>query len=96
MRYFHRTSLPPADVLARADSFFGSRAQPGESAAARRAFRYAGGSISIDVAAEGGHYTLITVTTDQVGESEVDKMAKRYLAEVHTGVHPQHEVRGAY
>ena len=29
--------------------------------------------------AEGGHYTLVTVETNQVGESEADKLAKRFL-----------------
>jgi hypothetical protein len=38
----------------------------------------------------------VSVTTDQVGESEVDKLAKRFLATVHAGADPGHEVRGAY
>ena len=32
----------------------------------------------------------------QDGEAEVDKLAKRFLAEVHRLVEPAHEVRGAY
>jgi hypothetical protein len=52
--------------------------------------------VTITVRAEGGHYTLIEVMTDQVGESEMDKLAKRFLAEVHRLVEPTHEVRGAY
>jgi hypothetical protein len=96
MRYFHRTSLPPAEVLSQADAFFGSRAQPLEAGGPGRAYRYAGGTVTVRAGAEGGHYTLITVTTDQVGESEVDKLAKRYLAVVHAAVHQEHQVRGAY
>lgn len=46
--------------------------------------------------AEGGHYTLITVETNQPGESEADKLAKRFLTLVHTLEDPSHEARGAY
>jgi hypothetical protein len=96
MRYFHRTSLPPDDALALADEFFGSRTQTLATVGRRRTFRHAGGTVTIDVRVEGGHYTLVTVTTDQVGESEVDKLAKRFLAGVHAATHQQHQVRGAY
>ncbi len=48
------------------------------------------------VQAEGGHYTLITIETDQPGESELDKLAKRFLTVVHTMANPAHEARGAY
>ena len=48
------------------------------------------------MAAEGGHYTLVTVETDQVGESEADRLVKRFLALVHQKVEPSHVVRGAY
>jgi hypothetical protein len=50
----------------------------------------------VSVRAEGGHYTFIDVLTDQVGESEIDKLAKRFLAELHRKVEPAHELRGAY
>jgi hypothetical protein len=39
---------------------------------------------------------LVEVSTDQVGESELDRLAKRFLAEVHKQVEPTHELRGAY
>jgi hypothetical protein len=48
------------------------------------------------VQAEGGHYTLVTVDTNQVGESEADKLAKRFLTEVHTLEHGSHRPIGAY
>jgi hypothetical protein len=38
----------------------------------------------------------VEVETDQVGESEADKMAKRFLAEVHVLAEPGHSIRGAY
>jgi hypothetical protein len=96
MRYFHRTSISIDDVVAAADVFFGQRMQSTSSQGRHREFRHASGSVLVDVRAEGGHYTLITVETDQVGESEVDKLAKRFLSEVHTKVHEEHHVRGAY
>jgi len=38
----------------------------------------------------------VEVATDQVGESELDKLAKRFLGEVHRLVEPAHITRGAY
>lgn len=96
MRYFHRTSLSLGAVLHEADRFFGSRLTPASSAERRRGYQSALGQVEIEVQAEGGHYTLVTVRTDQVGESEVDRLAKRFLAVVHTRVEPDHELRGAY
>ena len=54
------------------------------------------GRITVTVMAEGGHYTLVTVETDQVGESEADKLAKRFLTKVHTIAEPTHRPIGAY
>jgi hypothetical protein len=96
MRYFHRTSLPPAAVLKVAERYFGGHLSPAGTAARSRAYSGTVGRVTIQVAAEGGHYTLVTVTTDQVGESELDKLAKRFLTMVHKQVEPEHMVRGAY
>jgi hypothetical protein len=96
MRYFHRTSLSPGEVLAAAKGYFGARLAPSEEASRRLGFRGALGKVTITAKAEGGHYTFIDVQTDQVGESELDKVVKRFLAEVHRLVEPAHEVRGAY
>ncbi|MBI1966359.1 MAG: hypothetical protein HYS40_00060 [Gemmatimonadetes bacterium] len=96
MRYFHRTSASPDQVLEAAKAFFGARSTPAEEAPRRRVYSGAIGKVTIAVKAEGGHYTFVEVTTDQVGESEIDKLAKRFLAEVHRIVEPAHEVRGAY
>ena len=54
------------------------------------------GRITVTVMAEAGHYTLVTVETDQVGESEADKYAKRFLTKVHTMAEPTHRPIGAY
>ena len=96
MKYFHRTSVAPDTVMARATAFFGARLTPAEEGARRRRFTGTLGHFSIGVEAEGGHYTRITVETDQPGESEADKLAKRFLATVHTLADPGHVLRGAY
>jgi len=96
MRYFHRTGLAPDRVLEQAQAFFGARLAPAEEAPRRRSYSGAIGRVTISARAEGGHYTFVEVTTDQVGESEIDRLAKRFLAEVHRQVDPTHEVRGAY
>ena len=96
MRYFHRTSATPEQVLEAAKRFFGARLAPQEEAPRRRVYGGAIGKVTIAVKAEGGHYTFVDVTTDQVGEAEIDRLAKRFLAEVHRMVEPTHEVRGAY
>jgi len=96
MRYFHRTPVPIDDVLAAADAFFAQRTQTVATKGRHRTYRHAAGTVMVDVRAEGGHYTHVTVATDQVGESEVDKLAKRFLGTVHTKADPRHELRGAY
>lgn len=96
MRYFHRTSASPAAVLEAATAFFGGRLSPAEESARRRSWRGVMGHVTVAVQAEGGHYTRVEVHTDQVGESELDKLAKRFLGEVHRLADPSHEVRGAY
>ena len=96
MQYFHRTSVPPDEVLAAADEYFGSQMET--LATGRRSRRFSGvlGCLTLEVEAEGGHYTLITLDSDQVGESELDKIAKRFLGRVHQHSHRDHELRGAY
>ncbi|MDH4044155.1 MAG: hypothetical protein OEW06_06835 [Gemmatimonadota bacterium] len=96
MRYFHRTPVPIDDVLAAADTFFGERMQTVTSKGRHRTYRHTAGTVTVDLRVEGGHYTHVTVATDQVGESEVDKLAKRFLGTVHTKAHAAHELRGAY
>ncbi len=76
MRYFHRTQLSPDKVLAEADRHFGLHLEAIEHG--ERARRYNGslGTVGVTVLLEGGHYGHITVETDQVGESDLDKVAK--------------------
>jgi hypothetical protein len=96
MKYFHRTHLPPDEVLAGATEFFGGMLAPVEEEARRRQFAGSIGKIGVSVQSEGGHYTLVTVDTNQVGESEADKLAKRCLTLVHTRAEPGHRPIGAY
>jgi hypothetical protein len=95
MRYFHRTTVPAAEILAEADRHFASLETATQSDRARE-YRGPIGVIRIAVKAEGGHYVHITAETDQMGESEADKSAKRFLSLVHKLAKPSHEVRGAY
>lgn len=96
MQYFHRTSLSPDEVMAEADRFFEQHLPSVTTEARVRKFKGAIGEISMKVEAEGGHYTLITIRTDRVGESEADKLSKRFLSVVHSRVRPDYELRGAY
>jgi hypothetical protein len=96
MKYFHRTHASPEAVLALATEFFGGHLSQVEESPRRRRFSGAIGQVSVTVQAEGGHYMLITVATDQVGESEIDKLAKRFLTIAHSMDEPRHRPIGAY
>jgi hypothetical protein len=96
MKYFHRTHLSPDEVLLAAAQFFGATLAPMEEEPRRRQYAGSIGRIGVSVQAEGGHYTLVTVETNQVGESEADKLAKRFLTLVHTRAEPGHRPIGAY
>jgi hypothetical protein len=96
MKYFHRTSLAPEEVLEGATRFLGASLAPVAEQPRHREFAGSIGRIGVTVQAEGGHYTLVTVETNQVGESEADKLAKRFLTLVHTRAEPGHRPIGAY
>jgi hypothetical protein len=96
MKYFHRTHLSPDDVLTGASQYFGELLAPAGEERRRRHFAGTIGRITVTAQAEGGHYTLVTVETNQVGESEADKLAKRFLTLVHTRAEPSHRPIGAY
>ncbi|MGH7583723.1 MAG: hypothetical protein ACREL5_10910 [Gemmatimonadales bacterium] len=96
MKYFHRTSVPPDRVIEQAAAFFATRMTPAGEAPRRRAFAGSLGSLTVTAGPEGGHNTLVTVTTDQPGESELDKLAKHFLGTVHVLAEPAHVLRGDY
>ena len=74
MKYFHRTSLPPDAVIRRAAGFFSPSLAPVEEGPRRRRFSGALGQLVVLVEPEGGHYTRVTVETNQPGESELDNL----------------------
>ena len=97
MQYFHRAHCAPEDALLFATRFLGARGfavAPGSGDHAR--FTGTRGTVDLHVEIEGGHYTRVTLATSDVGESEVDRVAKRLLAELHAVEEPRHKVRGAY
>jgi hypothetical protein len=96
MRFYHRTSLSPDDVLAEADRYFEAVGTLSDSGVRSRSFSAPVGRISLSVRPEGGHYTRITVETDQVCQGEVEKLAKAFFTAVHMKVHPTHVARGAH
>ncbi len=96
MKYFHRTHLAPDAVMTEANRYFGPRLAPTEEAPRRRRFAGTIGQVAVTVQAEGGHYTLVTLETNQPGESEADRLAKRFLTRIHTLADPAHQPRGAY
>ena len=96
MNYFHRTHLSPDRAVAEAARFFGARMSPAAEGKRQRKFVSPLGQLTVSVQAEGGHYTLVTVETDQQGESELDRLAKRYLTMLHTAADAAHRPIGAY
>jgi hypothetical protein len=97
MRHFHRCSLTPDVVLEQADQFFGALGLTrGDAGARSRRFSGALGSLVLSVRMEGGHYTLVEVHTDQVGESRLDKNARKYFNVLHRLADPRHRIEAGY
>ena len=97
MQYFYRAHCAPETVLAFARTFFTAQrfsAQMGQGDHAR--FTGPLGAVDLFVEIEGGHFTRVNVATSAVGESFVDKRAKRFLSELHGMEAPAYHVRGAY
>lgn len=97
MRHFHRTQLASDDVLAAADDFFG-RLTLERTVNSHRARSYVGnlGNLKLRIEKEGGHYTLVEVSTDQTGESRLDRNVKRFFTELRGKADPRHRLRAAY
>jgi hypothetical protein len=97
MRHFFRTQMTPVEVLRIADTFF-----PGlpleRTAHTARSRIYSGllGALQLSVKKEGGHYTFVEVNTDQIGESRLDRNAKRFFVELHRKADPAHKLEAAY
>ena len=97
MKHFHRTQLPPAAVLEQADLFFRGL-ELNRTLNAPRARTYVGalGELHLTVHKEGGHYTFVSVDTDQMGESRLDRNAKRFFVELRRTMDPRHALKAAY
>ena len=96
MQYFYRSHSTPESVLGFATEYFTGRGLHGSSSGDTASYADARGSVSVIVEIEGGHYTRVTVGTKDVGESEIDRVAKRFLSELHGKEDHSHAVRGAY
>jgi len=97
MRHFYRSHLSPAEVLAAADQFFPAIHLSQLTTAPRtRTFSGALGSLKLSVKAEGGHYTFVQIETDQMGESRLDRNAKRFFVSLHRTEDPAHALEASY
>ena len=97
MRHFHRTHIPPAEVVSAADAFFTHLGlTPVESTSRTRTFSGPLGSLTLSVRPEGGHYTFVEVHTDQIGESRLDKNVKRFFVSLHRQVDAGHGIEASY
>jgi hypothetical protein len=97
MKHFHRTQLPPVAVLEQADAFFRGL-DLDRTLNAQRARTYVGplGELHLSVHKEAGHYTFVSVDTDQMGESRLDRNAKRFFVELRRTMEPRHALKAAY
>ena len=97
MRHFHRSHITPAQVLSAADAFFtGLGLEPALSLPRTRTFTGALGTLELSVRMEGGHYALIEASTDQMGESRLDRNVKRFFVRIHKQARPSHTLDAAY
>jgi hypothetical protein len=97
MRHFFRTQLTPVDVLRIADEFYPEIAMERSGHTARsRTFAGDLGTLQLSVRKEGGHYTFVEISTDQTGESRLDRNAKRVCVALHKAGDPRHRIEAAY
>jgi hypothetical protein len=97
MQYFYRAHCSPESVLEAARRYFSARGFAVQASTVDHA-RYTGplGVVDVSVEIEGGHYTRVDIATGDLGESELDRSCKRFLAELHSSEDSGHVVRGAY
>lgn len=93
MRHFFRSHLKPDQALAIADSFFPTIGENRTASDGRsRTFTGPLGTLLLDVRMEGGHYTFVQIDTDQMGESRLDRNAKKYFVELHRAEDPAYKL----
>jgi hypothetical protein len=97
MRHFYRCHTSPAEALVAADAFFTELGLSLVTTTARtRAFSGPLGSMKLSARAEGGHYTFVEVSTDQMGESRLDRNVKRFFVSLHRAEDPSHTLQASY
>lgn len=97
MRHFYRSHTTPADVLVAADRFFPELGLTLVTSTVRaRSFSGALGALKLSVKAEGGHYTFVEVSTDQMGESRLDRNVKKFFVALHRVDDPSHTLEASY
>lgn len=97
MKHFHRTHVAPAAAIAAADRFFVALGMSQTSGGARtRTFTGPLGTLSLSAKPEAGHYTFVEVSTDQTGESRLDRNVKKFFVELHRASDPSHTLEAAY
>ena len=97
MRHFFRTQLVPTEVLGIAERFFPEIDLERTGHTARsRTFTGPLGRLHLSVKKEGGHYTFVEISTDQTGESRLDRNAKKFFVELHRTGDPSHRIEAAY
>ena len=97
MRHFYRSHISPAEALVAADAFFTELGLSLVTTTARtRAFSGPLGAMKLSARAEGGHYTFVEVTTDQMGESRLDRNVKRFFVSLHRVEDPSHTLQASY
>jgi len=97
MRHFYRSHTSPAEVLVAADAFFAELGLSLVTTTARtRSFSGPLGALKLSVRAEGGHYTFVEATTDQMGESRMDRNVKRFFVHLHREEDPTHTLQASY
>jgi hypothetical protein len=97
MRHFFRSHLKPDQVLAIADSFFPTIGE-NRTLAEGQSRKFSGvlGTLSLNVRMEGGHYTFVQVDTDQMGESRLDRNAKKFFVELHRAEDPAYKLAASF
>ena len=89
--------MAPVEVLRIADDFFPQIELERTGHTARsRTFSGSLGTLNLSAKKEGGHYTFVEIATDQMGESRLDRNAKKFFVELHRTADPTHSIEAAY
>jgi hypothetical protein len=103
MKHFHRTSVHPDTVLAEADAFFPTIGLKLTHTSARSRTYHgvvgtpeAPATLVLSVKMEGGHYTFVEGTTDQMGESRLDRNVKKFFVQLHRQTDARRAMTAAY